>query len=93
MHALAGSVVVSGKPVGFVQINARLRQRPEGGLEAKGTELVRAAMDAAPGAFDLQRVRNVGMRVSYGYDIGVSVRYETFDTHASPQGWKQKGGE
>ncbi len=93
VHALAGSVVVSGKPVGFVQINARLRQRPSEGLEAKGTELVHAAMDAVPGAFDPQKVRNVGVRVSYGYDIGVSVRYETFDTHASPTGWSQKGSE
>ncbi len=93
VHAIAGDVVVSGNPVGFVQINARLDERPPEGLEAKGTELVRVAMDAAPGAFDAQNVRNVGVRVSYGYDIGVSVRYETFDTHASPTGWKQKGGE
>ncbi len=88
VHALAGDVVASGEPVGFVQINARLRQRPSEGLEAKGTELVRAAMDAVPGAFDMRDVRNVGVRVSYGYDIGVSVRYETFDTHASPEAWR-----
>ncbi len=89
VHALAGDVVVSGKPVGFVQINVRLKQRPSEGLEAKGTELVRVAIEAVPGAFDPQKVRNVGVRVSYGYDIGVSVRYETFDTHRSPTGWRK----
>ena len=88
VHALGGDVVVSGKPVGFVQINARLKQRPAEGLEAKGTELVRVAMDAAPEAFEKRKVRNVGVRVSYGYDIGVSVRYETFDTDASPEAWR-----
>ncbi len=96
VHALAGDVVVSGKPVGFVQINAKLWQRPPNGikgLEAKGTELVLAAMDAVPEAFDKKRLRNVGVRVSYGYDIGFSVRYETFDTHRSPKGWKQKGSK
>lgn len=90
VHALGGDVVVSGKPMGFVQINAKLDERPDKGLEAKATELVRAAMTASPDAFSANNLRNVGIRVSYGYDIGFSVRYETFDTDSSPEAWEKR---
>lgn len=93
VHALSGELVIKRRPEKFLQITVRLSQRQEAGLEAglegKANQLVRVAMREVPTAFE---VKNVGVKVSFGYDIGIGVRYRTFDRYDTPAGWRQRSG-
>ena len=86
-HVLAGDVLVSGKPIGFIQLTIKLGARPSDGLENEAIRLTAIAMQEVPEAFE---VHKVGVRISYGYDIGIAVKYDTFDAELTPDAWRQR---
>ena len=85
-HSMMGEVLVRREPRRFNQMVVRLSERPEGGLEARAAGLVALAMEEVPEAFEVQEV---GMRISYGFDIGIAVKYETVDMYLSPSKWRE----
>ena len=89
-HVLAGQVIVRRKPVGFVQLTIRLDERPGLGLEQEAERLTGLAMRKVPEAFE---VHKVGVRVAYGYDIGIAVKYDTWDAELGPEDWRQRANE
>jgi uncharacterized RDD family membrane protein YckC len=95
IHALSGVVLVRRNPMGFIQITARLKERPLNrangsdkikGLEIRAREILKRAFNEIPEAFDVSKV---GIRLSYGYDIGISVRYDTYDGEKTPDSWRK----
>ncbi len=89
-HVLAGQVIANRKPVGFVQLTIRLDERPGLGLEQEAERLTGLAMSNVPEAFE---VHKVGVRVAYGYDIGIAVKYDTWDAELGPEDWRQRANE
>ena len=85
-HSMMGEVLVRREPRRFNQMVVRLYERPEGGLETRASGLVALAMEEVPEAFE---VEEVGMRISYGFDIGIAVKYETVDMYLSPDKWRK----
>ncbi|KKL78916.1 hypothetical protein LCGC14_2020030, partial [marine sediment metagenome] len=67
---LAGEVIANRKPIGFVQLTIRLDERPALGLEDEAARLTGLAMRKVPEAFE---VNKVGVRIAYGYNIGIAV--------------------
>ncbi len=48
------------------------------------------AMRKVPEAFE---VHKVGVRIAYGYDIAIAVKYDTWDAELEPEGWRQRAKE